>query len=121
MANFTQGGDIERLMSILQRGKDNKLKAAEIAVELGYSPEPNQEETRDLIRRAIDAGSLIGSVSGGNAGYWEIATTTELNECLDSLERRADGVCDRRNNLIRNWNIAHPDDETEQVEKEVQS
>ena len=40
--------------------------------------------------------------------YWLLNSTAEINEVLDSLEQRAQGTCDRRNNLLASWNAKNP-------------
>ena len=42
--------EINRLMATLPRGKSNAINAPDLAIQLGYSPAPNQEELRALIR-----------------------------------------------------------------------
>ena len=58
---------INDLMAALGKGKTNAIHAADLARLLGLSPEPNQEDLRELIRQAIDQGALIGS---SKIGYW---------------------------------------------------
>lgn len=105
MATFT-AYDISRLMSSLKRGQANAIHAADLASILGFSPLPNQEELRVLIRQAIDQGELILS---SHSGYYIPASLQEVEELLDSLERRAQGVCDRRNNILNSWNNHNPE------------
>ena len=107
---------INDLMSALRKGKSNAIHAADLARLLGLSPEPNQEDLRDLIRHAIDQGALIGS---SQKGYWEIDSLDELNSVLDSHEGRAQGVCDRRNNLLNTWNKTYPNNKSNRVQKNV--
>lgn len=97
--------DVQRLIAQIPRGKSNAIHAADLAILLGYSPHPNQEELRGLIRYAINQGELIGS---NRTGYWIIDTREEVEAVLNSLERRAQGVCDRRNNLLISWNTNNP-------------
>ena len=104
MAQFTSA-EIQRLISALPNGKRNAINAPNLADRLEYSPEPNQEELRALIRQAISQGEIIGS---SRSGYWIIDSITEIEEVLDSLEQRAQGVCDRRNNLLDSWNNDNP-------------
>ena len=107
---------INDLMSTLRKGKNNAIQAPDLASLLGLSPEPNQEELRDLIRQAIDQGALIGS---SKKGYWEIDSLDELNTVLDSHEGRAQRVCDRRNALLNTWNNTHPNNKSNRVQKNV--
>lgn len=107
---------INDLMATLGKGKNNAIHAANLARLLGLSPEPNQEDLRELIRQAIDQGALIGS---SKSGYWEIDTLDELNAVLDSHEGRAQGVCDRRNALLSTWNRTHPNNKSNRSQKNV--
>lgn len=104
MATFTSA-DLVRLMSQIPKGKSSAISAPDLAVRMGLSPAPNQEELRALIRMAIDNGELIGS---SNSGYWIMDSLQELEEVLNSLEGRAQGTCDRRNNLLDSWNSKNP-------------
>ena len=104
MAN--SASEVTRLMSFLKTGKANAIHAADLAGLMGYSTAPNQEELRELIRYAIDQGELIGSIP--NRGYWIFASSAEVEEVLDSLEGRAQGICERRNNLLDSWNRNNP-------------
>ena len=104
MAQFTSA-DITKLMSQIPKGKSNAINAPDLAVRMGFSPAPNQEELRALIRMALDNGELIGSSS---SGYWIMDSLQELEEVLNSLEGRAQGTCDRRNSLLDSWNSKNP-------------
>lgn len=106
----------EDLMGALRKGKRNAIQAADLARVLGFSPEPNQDDLRDFIRDAINNGALIGS---SKKGYWEIDTLDELNTVIDSLESRAQGVCDRRNALLGTWNREHPNNISNRHQKNV--
>lgn len=105
MANFTPK-EVSKLISFLKKGMKNGIHAADLAGLMGYSTAPNQEELRELIRYAIDRGELIGSTP--HHGYWLFASLSEVEEVLDSLEGRAQGVCDRRNALLDSWNAKKP-------------
>lgn len=107
---------INDLMAALGKGKANAIHAADLARLLGLSPEPNQEDLRELIRQAIDQGALIGS---SKIGYWEIDSLDELNTVLDSHEGRAQGVCNRRNALLNTWNSLHPNNKTDRLQKNI--
>lgn len=101
MHQFTQA-DIANLMSKLAiHNQSHPITAANLATAVGLSPAPNQEDLRELIRQAINSGYFIGS---NNRGYFIIRTVAELDEVLDSLQRRAQGICDRRNELLNSWN-----------------
>lgn len=107
---------INDLLAALGKGKRNAIQAADLARVLGFSPEPNQEDLRDFIREAINNGALIGS---SKQGYWEIDTVDELNAVMDSLENRAQGVCERRNALLTTWNRIHPNNPSSKQQKNV--
>jgi hypothetical protein len=108
MAKFTSI-EIKLLLAALPLGKINAIHAANLALKLGYSAAPNQEELRALIREAIDQGELIGS---SNSGYWIMDSRAEVEKVLKSLKQRAQGVCDRRNNLLNSWNVRNPTDKS---------
>jgi hypothetical protein len=97
--------DIRRLVSELPKGEINAINAPDLANRLGYSSAPNQETLRALIRQAINQGELIGS---SHSGYWILDSKVEVEEVLDSLEQRSQGVCDRRNSLLDSWNTNNP-------------
>lgn len=96
--------DVRTLVANIPVGKTNAINAPDLAIKMGYSPVPNQEELRDLIRYAIEQGELIGS---SKSGYWIIDSVAELDEVLNSLEGRAQGTCDRRNRILATWNAKH--------------
>ena len=50
---------------------------------------------------------------------WKIGTVEELDNVLDSLESRARGVCDRRNNLLKNWNKSNPRHKSMKQQKNI--
>ena len=100
-------------MSNLKIGEPNAINASDLAELMGLNPNPNQEDLRAIIREAIDNGELIGSSKNG---YWKIGTVKELDDVLDSLERCAIGVCERRNNLLQNWNASYPHDKSTKID-----
>ena len=104
MSTFTTN-EISQLMSALGKGEVNAIHAADLAAVLGYSSRPNQEDLRELIRQAINQGELILS---SNSGYYIPASLQEIEEVLNSLERCAQGTCDRRNSLLDSWNSKNP-------------
>lgn len=109
MATFT-AADVQRLMSHLQVGKANAIHAGPLTTLLGYNPGRNEEPLRELITYAISQGEVIASTP--HHGYWIPASVAELNQTLNSLESRAQGDCDRRNNLINAWNTQNPHNQT---------
>ncbi|UGU17947.1 hypothetical protein LS482_08705 [Sinomicrobium kalidii] len=112
---FTQE-QIQALLNVLPERKEDAINAPELARALGYSSLPNQEELRALIRQAIRENHLIGS---DNSGYWLINSLDELEDILDSLERRAKRTCDRRNHLLNAWNEKYPDNLSIKISKDV--
>ena len=108
---------IAQLIATLPIGRANAVNAPDLARQLGYSPTPNQEELRALIRQAIGQGVLIGS---SRAGYWVINSKVEMEEVLESLHQRAQGVCDRRNYLLSSWNTNNPENPSSLTNVEVQ-
>ncbi len=104
--------EIKKLVSYIPVGKANPINAPELAEKMGLPSGPNQEEFRAIIRQAIAEGELIGSSS---SGYWIVDSIEELNVVMDSLERRAQGVCDRRNKLLTLWNDSHPENQTDRT------
>lgn len=108
--------EIKKLISHLRNEKSNAIQACDLAELMGLNASPNQEDLRAIIRNAIDNGYLIGSSKNG---YWEIGSLSELDEVLDSLEHRARGVCDRRNNLLENWNKNNSQNKSTRNKKNV--
>lgn len=115
MAQVTQA-QITTLIAELPYGKANAINAPDLATKLGYSSAPNQEELRAVIRQAIEQGELIGS---SNSGYWIIDSKSEVEEVLNSLQQRAQGVCDRRNSLLNSWNAKNQNNPTSYIEVNV--
>lgn len=103
MNKFTQTERLQ-LLNILQNGKRNAINAEDIAIRLGFPTTGNQVKTRDLIRECIENGDLIASSISTPKGFYIIETIDELNDYLDSLERRASDILSRRNWLIDGWN-----------------
>ncbi|MCX6327578.1 MAG: hypothetical protein NT144_13160 [Bacteroidia bacterium] len=64
---------------------------------------PTNEHVRDLIRDMIlNHGCCIGSLMWED-GYWIIQTEQELEQVIQRLENRADGVLRRAVALRTNW------------------
>lgn len=64
---------------------------------------PTNEHVRDLIREMIlNQGCCIGSLMWED-GYWIIQTEQELEQVIQSLKNRADGVLRRAEALRNNW------------------
>lgn len=115
MPQFTTA-DINRLMSQIPKGKTNAINAPNLAILMGLPSAPNQEDLRDLIRMAIDQGELIGS---SHNGYWVLNSSQEVEKVLDSLQKRAQGTLDRRNNILQSWNAKNPNIPSSRVDVNV--
>lgn len=98
--------ELQRLLSIIPIGRANAMHAVDIAAAMGYPTEGNQVETRSLIRYAIQQGYVI--VSTSRDGYWRSNVKQEVIDCADALEKRADDIYDRSNELKNAWNQANP-------------
>jgi len=106
--NFTL---IERrnLIAALGNGRHSAITAARLANILGYPTTGNQVQLRSLIKECIEIdGDLIGAVTGRPAGFFKISTLLELNNYVDSLERRTRSDNTRRTALINNYNTRYP-------------
>lgn len=85
-------------------GYENRKSSSEIRDVLNLeSGGPTNEHIRDLIRDMIfNHGCLIGSLMF-KKGYWVIQNEQELNNVIDQLNSRAEGVRERANALKQNW------------------
>lgn len=85
-------------------GYENRKSSSEIRDALNLeSGGPTNEHVRDLIRDMIlNYGCLIGSLMF-RKGYWVIQNEYELNMVINHLNSRADGVRERANALLQNW------------------
>ena len=93
---------IYKLVSILGKGEANALQAKAISLKLGiYSFSSTQEKTRALIRTAIiDHDVPIGS---STKGYFLISSREELEQVVDQLITRSDGILERVAQLRMNY------------------
>ena len=98
--------ELQRLLNIIPFGRANALHAEEIARRMSYPTGGNQVETRELIRYAIQQGSII--VSTPREGYWRSNIKQEVVDCTDSLKNRAKEIYDRSHELKNAWNQANP-------------
>lgn len=87
-------------------GNLNPVTAGDLANHFGISDGGVQVEMRNVIREAISRGELIGS---NNRGFYLISNIVELEENLDSLQSRAEGILERRRNTLATWNRLNPD------------
>jgi len=102
--NFTS---VERiaLLNILQSGRQNAIRAEDLARILRYPTTGNQVKLRKLIAECIEVDNdLIGAATGRPAGFFLIANISELEVYLDSLENRIRNDNHRRSSLLTNWN-----------------
>lgn len=93
---------INALISVLGDGKANSKHASELESSLDMDVGHTQEPTRDLIREAIVNHEMpIGSTP--QAGYFLINTEAELDEAVNNLQQRIEGLNKRINGLRRGW------------------
>jgi len=97
---------ISDLLRIIPYGKKNAIHAEEIATRLNLPTGGNQVETRGLIREAILQGNII--LSTPKAGYWCSNNKQEVEECIVSLDERAQEISDRSEAIKQAWNTANP-------------
>lgn len=112
--NFTQT-ERNRLLQFLNFGINNSINAPTIAIHMGYPTGGNQVKTRNLIRECIQYDhDLIASTLKKPRGFYKIHSNNiqELHDYLDSLENRAREINGRRTNLINNWNVSVPTNQT---------
>lgn len=98
---------IERqaLLNFLQRGRANAVGAFRLAQLLGYPTSGNQVQLRGLIKECIEIdGDLIGSSTYRPSGFFIISNVSELENYLDSLEKRTRSDNQRRTSLLNSWN-----------------
>jgi len=95
---------IDAYLSANALGYANRKTSSEIRDSCDLeSGGPTNEHVRDLIRDMIlNHGSCIGSIMWGD-GFWIIQNEEELNQVVQSLQSRADGVLRRADALRRNW------------------
>ncbi|WEK37829.1 MAG: hypothetical protein P0Y53_09975 [Candidatus Pseudobacter hemicellulosilyticus] len=109
------------LLSALKKGRYNAIGAVSLAQQLGFSTSSNQVKLRTLIKECIEHdGDLIGAVTSEPAGFFEIATLSELEQYIDSLEHRTRRDNDRRSALIKNWNINNQAQQTTKQRLSIQ-
>lgn len=104
MPTFT-AHDITRLMSNLLKGKQNARNSNVLSTLLKLDPQRTGEPLRALVSYAIDNEKVILSNS---AGYYLPSSLQEVDDCLDSLEKRAQEICTRRNLILSSWNKNNP-------------
>ncbi len=96
---------IQQLLAILPNSKRTAIHASEIATKLGLPTTRNQVETRELIREAIEAGHTI--VSNTKVGYWLSSNKVEVKNYIRSLEKRANDISLRADELKNAWNLSN--------------
>ena len=93
---------INALISVLGDGKANSKHAYELESNLDMDVGHTQEPTRTLIREAIVNNDMpIGSTP--QAGYFLINTEAELDEAVNNLQQRIEGLKNRIDGLLRGW------------------
>lgn len=111
---------IEQLINFLRSnnnvGKGNPITATELAEHFGISDGGVEVEMRNVIRDAIANNELIGSNS---KGFYLIATLSELEENLDSLQSRAENILQRRSNMMNTWNNQNHSNQTTKIDLSV--
>lgn len=96
---------IQFLIANNNTGRNSPITSRDLALHFGISDGGVEVEMRDVIREAISQNELIGSYS---LGYYLIQNLNELEENLDSLQSRAEGVLLRRRNMMDSWNNQNP-------------
>lgn len=104
MTTFTTH-DISRLMQNLRKGKSNARNSNVLSGLLKLDPQRTSEPLRALVSYAINSGEVILSNS---SGYYLPSSLQDIEDCLDSLEGRAQEICTRRNNILTSWNNRNP-------------
>lgn len=97
---------IQQLMSIIPNGKNQALKARQIAQQLRLRVGGNEVETRNLIRDAIRQGNVI--ISTPKNGFWQSNNRNEVESCINSLNNRAQEIKNRSDAIKNAWNRANP-------------
>jgi hypothetical protein len=82
-------------------GRTNAILARDIAAHFNAAVGDTEVPIRKVIRLAIEQGELIGSC---RTGYFIIDSVAEIDSNLNSLRRRAEGILQRRRNLLSTWN-----------------
>jgi len=94
----------QKILSYLKnnaQGKANKKTSNEIQQATGLPAGGNTNEfIREVIRKLIYNGALIGS---DNGGYWIIQNKNELEAVVNGLNSRAKEIQERANALQGNW------------------
>ena len=92
---------VEELISKLENGKNNAKHALKLEKELSLDIGNTQETTRNLIRNAIVNHNIpIGS---SQAGYFLVDTEAELDNVVQSLQKRIKGLQDRIDGIQNGW------------------
>ena len=93
----------ERLTGVLREhaGKAHAIKARALAHELGcLSRDQTEFALRQVIARLIDEGVPVASSS---TGYFWLENDNELNEYIESLRTREEGLRVRREAVLKAW------------------
>lgn len=93
MSGAAIDGDVlDRLEAILRdhRGPDNPITSSELADRLSVDDAEGNPVTREAIKELCKERGL--PVAAGHAGYYLIETESQLEEYLDGLENRKQGI-----------------------------
>lgn len=98
--------EVQRLLSHISFGKANAIHATNLASKMGYPTGHNQVELRHLIHEAIQLGNII--LCNTRVGYWRSNSKQEVQTYIKALNRRADEIYRRSNDIQQAWNQDHP-------------
>lgn len=93
--------DIQRVVSILEehRGKDNAISSREINERIDADNVGSFPRTREIVREILERELL--PIASGNDGYYVIETREELEEEIESINRRIGNIAERRVHVRR--------------------
>ena len=83
-------------------GRENAITSSEIAEQLGITDGEANPATRELIRDTIEEEEI--PVAAGSRGYYRIRDADELDEYLETLRGREEGIRHRRQLVAMAWN-----------------
>ncbi len=98
---------LEQVRDILEehRGKKNKITSAKIAKMIDIDEDDTHSKSRRLIEDAIEEYGL--PVAADSRGYFMIETEDELEEYMENLDARIDGIKDRKKVVTKNFRKKH--------------
>jgi hypothetical protein len=100
--NTVEAPDVTKsdVLDCLHIGKSGAVRSDIIGKKLGIDDKKTNVQVRKMILELLDDGYLIGSCG---KGYYFIDSWEELQENIDSLGGRAEGLYRRMHLLKRNW------------------